>query len=359
MILSRFILAFGLLLFNSTANNTYAAPVDERFFGLHVLYTDKAYPDGERSSWPAAKFGSWRIWNSFVSWGELQVSAEQWDFTRLDRYVAWSERAKVEAVYTLGRTPQWAFARPNSKCDGKYNCIAEPPDLRHWENYVRSLARRYKGRIAAYEVWNEPAFSEVDPLYRPDGRPIQYFAGSANQMAEMARIAYQTIKAEDPSAVVVSPGVTSEGNGLRRLETYLKAGGGQWADAIGFHFYTAPPEDAYWQALRVTELLTKYGIGSKPIWNTEMGYVYAKEEFGVSQGPKTGRWTDILDQQTGAAYVARSMILMAAAGIQRVHWFNWDGDPPHPTMGIAAKRPRYNSYDNRIRQSSDLAAERF
>lgn len=337
---ARAAIFFGLILLSPFLSASRATSIDARLFGLHVLYNDKPYPDGERTSWPSVKFGSWRVWNSFVSWHDLQSTPDNWDFSRLDRYVSWAEKAKVEVVYTLGRTPNWAVSRPNERCIGNYICLAEPPDYKHWENYVRALARRYKGRIAAYEIWNEPAFSEVDPLYRADGRPIQYFAGSAKQMVEMAKLAYLAIKSEDPHALVVSPGVTSEGNGLRRLEAYLAAGGGQWADAIAFHFYVSPPEEAFWQISRLKELLAKFGQDGKPIWNTEMGYVYAKEEFGVVEGPKTGRWTDVLDQHTGAAYLARSLILMAATGVRRVHWFNWDGDPPHPTMGIAAKRGR-------------------
>lgn len=315
-------------------NTVPAKEIDRKFFGMHIHHLDVPYPKGQRSGWPFIPFGSWRLWWTYTNWYELEPAKGKWDFSRLDRYVELAEEHGVDVMLTLGRTPQWASSRPQEPCGQGLGCAAEPSDLNDWADYVRTVASRYKGRISAYEIWNEPAFSEVEATFR-DGRAAQSYSGSAAKMVELAKVAYTTLKEVDPAITVVSPSVTIEGNGLKRLEAFLKLGGGRWADAIGFHFYVAPPEVIVDVASRLRTLLNAYDLPNKPIWNTEMGYQFARADLGIqSQAPK-GRWQDILDHEQGAGYVARALILSAGSGIQRVYWFNWDGEPPHPTMGLA------------------------
>ena len=66
-----------------------------------------------------------------------------------------------------------------------------------WTLLVRCVARRFAGRIAAYEIWNEPLL-----------RPFQYGVqnGSAANYARLLRIAYREIKAADPQALVIALG---------------------------------------------------------------------------------------------------------------------------------------------------------
>jgi hypothetical protein len=329
--------AFGTSLVFATSAGAQTR-VDQKFFGLHIHKLDVPYPDGGRTQWPFLQFGSWRIWNSYTAWLDLQPTATSWDFSRLDLYLNLAEKAKVDVLLTLGRTPTWASARPLEKRGNMPGSTAEPTNISDWENYVTTVVKRYRGRIGAYEIWNEPAFSEVDPIYRKDGTVIQFFSGSAEAMVKLSESAYKAIKAQDKTAMVVSPSVTSEGNGLRRLETFLRAGGGAWIDVVGFHFYAAPPEATYQIALDLKKLLAKYGLTSKPIWNTEMGYAYARPDLGVTAAPHASRWLDVIDTSKGAAYLARAHILMAAAGVSRLYWFNWDAETPFPTMGIAASR---------------------
>lgn len=336
------LLALGWWGFFASAELAMAGPVsaariiDAKFFGMHIHHLDVPYPNGQRSAWPSVPIGAWRLWSSYVNWYEIERVKGKYDFSRLDRYVALAEKNRVEAVLTLGRTPRWASARPAEKCGVEvYGCAAEPRDMQDWINYVRAVATRYKGRISAYEIWNEPAFSEVEATIK-DGKAAQYYSGSAAKMVELARLAYNSIKEIDPAATVVSPSVTSEGNGLRRLEAYLKVGGGQWADVIGYHYYVTPPEKTIPITTELRALLDSYGLSNKPIWNTEMGYQFMRIDLGIvpTSAPK-GHWQDIHDYWTGAGYVARALILAAANGIERVYWFNWDGEPPHPTMGLA------------------------
>src|SRR5438034_997580 len=75
---------------------------------------------------------------------------------------------------------------------------AEPADIQHWRDYVTTMARRYKGRVRHYEIWNEPNLK-------------QFYTGSVATMAQLVREAAIALKDIDPTIVVVSPSATERG----------------------------------------------------------------------------------------------------------------------------------------------------
>ena len=70
------------------------------------------------------------------------------------------------------------------------------PRMDAWKNHVAAVASRYKGRIKAYQVWNEANIVN----YWAQNRHNTPFA-----MARLTDAAYGTIKSIDPSALVVGP----------------------------------------------------------------------------------------------------------------------------------------------------------
>jgi hypothetical protein len=308
------------------------AGVPPEFFGLHIHHLDVPYKQGA-SSWPFIPFGSWRLWGAYVQWKELEPQKGQWDFRRLDRYVDEAGRHNIELMLTLGRTPQWASARPNEDCKG---CAAEPASIEDWKNYVRTVARRYKGKIKFYEIWNEPRFYELERV--PPGTKIGYYSGSVGALVELAKATKQVLAEEDPAARVVSPAFVSDDLGLRRLAFFFKAGGGKHLDIVSFHYYVDIPEKIPVITRKLRNLLTTHQLDGLPIFNTESGFTFERRDLSVRPGARKGSFEDVLPERLGAAYVSRSLILGAGDAIRRFYWFNWDGEPPHPTMGLAAAR---------------------
>jgi hypothetical protein len=69
------------------------------------------------------------------------------------------------------------------------------------------------------------------------------------------------------------------------------------------------------------------GIAAKPLWCTEGGW-------------RTGELTDPDPQ---AAYVARQYTLMAAAGVARYYWYQWDSPSGWGTMWSSADGPNLSA----------------
>lgn len=271
-------------------------PIPPDYFGMHIHRAATTTP------WPSVPFGAWRLWDAAVNWTKLEPIKGEWQFTTLDREVELAEEHHVDLLLTLGRTPSWASGTSNGRSPSPRNSggATPPKRLTDWSNYVRKVAMRYKGHIREYEIWNEPNLQN-------------FYNGTPEQMVALAREAYSIIKQIDPANLVISPSAVGP-TGLPWLQAYLRAGGGAYADVIGYHLYVRrdPPEAMVDRVREVKSIMSQNGIAEKPLWNTESG----RQRWG---GPP------IPDRSPEAgAYIARTYILNWAAGVRRFYWYAWD-----------------------------------
>jgi Glycosyl hydrolases family 39 len=284
------------------------SPVPESFFGMHILH----HFVPPNTVWPSITFGSWRLWDTYTTWPDIESSKGRWNFENLDKYVALAEEHHVEVLLTLAFSPHWASTRADDKGYGPPGAAAEPKDIADWQNYVRTVATRYKGRIHNYEIWNEPNLKG-------------YYSGSAAQLVQLALVAYKTLKQIDPTIVVSSPPPTGA-NSLSWFDEYLKAGGGKYADVIGYHLYVnpEPPEEMVPLIEQVKQIMRNDGVGDKPLWDTETGWAIQNRQSVVKPAPGRGFNSVVLSEDVAAAYMARAFVLSWASGVSRLYWYAWD-----------------------------------
>jgi hypothetical protein len=271
--------------------------IDVSYFGMHIHRAENA--------WPNVAFGSWRLWDAGADWASLEPIRGQWDFNRLDKYIALSLKHGIEPVLVLGNSPVWASSRPFERSAYRYGGAAEPRSLSDWENYVRIVATRYRGKVRYYEIWNEPNLT-------------QFYSGSVKTMLELTRVAHASLKDVDPRIQVLSPSPTEQ-RGIKWLDEFLRLGGGDYVDIIAYHFYVrpAPPEKMVTLIGDVRLLMDRYGQGAKPLWNTESGWdiLNAGQDSTVS---------DALSSNLAADFVARALVLNWVSGVSRFYWYAWD-----------------------------------
>jgi hypothetical protein len=218
----------------------------------------------------------------------------------------------------LGLSPKWASSRPEEKSAYRPGNAAPPANLDDWREYVRTVGTRYKGRIHKYEIWNEPNLKS-------------FYSGSIEEMLELARVAHATLKEIDPSIVICSPSATGI-HGTQWVDSYLEAGGGKYADAIGYHFYVSPksPETMVPLMEQIRNLMNRHGIGDKPLWNTETGWAIENHQSTVQLSGGTSFNQTVLSTDHASDYLARAYVLSWAAGVSRLYWYAWDNG----TMGL-------------------------
>lgn len=284
--------------------------IPHQFFGMHIHWNDQNH----RPSFPA--IGSLRLWDTRTNWSNLEPAKGHWDFEKLDRLVEYAKANNADILYTFGSTPSWASARPNENGPYGPGTGAPPRDLGDWDNYVRKVAGRYKGKINYYELLNEPVFIEHEGRC---SKGMHFWCGSADDMVELARRTNQVLKEIDPDIKLVAPGFAGATAG--REELFLAHGGAKYVDIIAHHFYAKNPRQMLERIDMVRKVMKNSGAEHYELWNTESGYTlgesYARQQIaGVPN----------LSSEKMSAYVAQSLILAASAGVRRTFWYAWDSD---------------------------------
>jgi hypothetical protein len=143
-----------------------------------------------------------------------------------DRIVDAISQSGLRIVARVDNQPKWASSTIQWPGSG-------PPDNpKDWSDFLSALAKHYKGRIQAYEVWNEPNLDREWGDKKPD--PKAY--------TRMLKDSYEAIKAADPEALVVSAGMspttTNDEHAMPDLD-FIKAmyaaGAKDSFDVLGVH----------------------------------------------------------------------------------------------------------------------------
>lgn len=292
---------------------TPARVVSTDYFGTHFHRLGHAERRWAATQWPAGMIGALRLWDSTTRWADIEPSRGNFAFDRLDDHVAQAQAGGASVMLVLGSPARWASARPTEYGPYGPGSAAEPRDLDDWDRYVTAVARRYKGRIALYELWNEPYFFDL-----PDDRdkPSAFFTGSVATLVELARRARAVLAREDPQAQLLTPGFVGATN---RLDLFLGAGGKRYVDAVAYHFYAEDDLEFIRLNADVRAVMARHGMGRRALYNTESGYAVR----GVEGQPLPDGMSRV-DRRTAATLLARAMILGAYIGVERYYQYAWD-----------------------------------
>jgi len=222
-------------------------------------------------------------------------------WAKYDHIVDWALRYDLDVIFRIDTSPAWA--RP-----GRDKIQTPPVDPNDYGDFVAAVALRYKGRVRAYQVWNEPNL----PFEWGDTAP------DAAAYTRLLRIAYQRIHAVDPDAIVLSAALapTTEFsehgiNDLVYLQQMYDAGAKGSFDVLGANAYglRSGPDDLrasldrdvnFSRPILVRRLMVKNGDASRPIWAAEVGWNAVPEGSGIAD-----LWGRV-DRQTQAAYTVRA-----------------------------------------------------
>jgi len=212
-----------------------------------------------------------------------------YDWTITDDNIKSAIRWGLEPVVLIIGTPTWVSEISETDVRflvergiGNFKGIVQPKQryLGRYTRWVRSLARRYKGRVHYYEYWNEPDGMGWPIIIRDrSGRPVDVqWGGNVTAYAVFLEATYLAIKKVDPSAQVAVGGLESK---TEFLESLYRMGKGRYFDAVCIHPYGGgeemghgPPGEAlnYDWIDDIRRTMDSFGDREKPIWVTEYGW---------------------------------------------------------------------------------------
>jgi hypothetical protein len=177
-------------------------------------------------------------------------------------------------------------------------------------SFLGAVARRYRGRVAAWEIWNEPNL------------PASW-GGTLAQYTALLAATYSTLKDIDPSVLVVAPCTVGPGDlatsasfaDLAWIEHFLQYRQALF-DVFSFHPYEgrASPEQSRLipTVQRLGSMLQAAGRPVR-IWITEQGWA---SDFV----------NPVIDDVQQARLLVRAYLLSQAAGVERYFWYDTRND---------------------------------
>jgi polysaccharide biosynthesis protein PslG len=200
-----------------------------------------------------------------VAWDGIEDSIKgarnPWYIGMVDFCVNQARARGLSVLVTLWLTPGWANGGQSNK--------VPPTRPQDYADFAQWAASYWRGRVAAWEVWNEP-----DPSQ-------SFWQGTVQQYVSLLQAAYPGFKAGDPAAKVVLGAPASNDDGW--IGQIYARGARDSFDVLATHPYQgladAPPEHPddghrWWftHLPVVRNLMTAYGDGAKPVWFTEFGW---------------------------------------------------------------------------------------
>ncbi len=195
-------------------------------------------------------------------WDTIEPSDDSFSWNAYDSVVDQYEAHGIKMVGLLTYSSEWA----NPK--GEFY----PPDTTAWKDYVGTVAKRYKGRVDYWEIWNEP---------NHEG----FWKGTTKEYATLIEAASDTITAKNPDAKIVLGGLSGADTDFLD-ELYTELNNPSVIDVVAIHPYrtsnggfNASPEKSKdglntlrTDILNIKSIVRRHDKKNTPIWLTEIGW---------------------------------------------------------------------------------------
>lgn len=180
-------------------------------------------------------------------WGVYgSAGPDQFDWSGYDPMMAAAAERGLNVMLSVVGAPEWSRAIGGT--DGP------PDDYQTYANFLGTLIDRYPGQIKAIEVWNE---QNLDRDWHAGDLTLA--EADAAEYVRLLQIAYEAIKAKDPSIIVISGALSPTGGRTEDdgrvtaiddfvyLQWMVNAGALNYADCVGVHHngINVPPDMAF------------------------------------------------------------------------------------------------------------------
>jgi hypothetical protein len=259
-----------------------------------------------------------------VSWARVENAekgARRASYVALvDRCVAMTLAWGLKPLVAVLGTPGWA--------NGNAGGLVPPRDPNDFRDFMQWAAQRYRGKVEAWQLYNEP-------------NSTLFWRGTVADYVAVLKAGYAGAKLGDPSAEVVTGGIVF--NDAAWIRELYANGAKDHFDVLGAHPYQAkgdePPEHApdenkWWFANlgKIRDVMVEYGDADAPIWITEFSYsAHANESIP----PGSDFWWALgVTEEQQADYGVRAL------GYAQRNWpfvevFVWYKDISLPLGGVS------------------------
>ena len=246
-----------------------------------------------------------------------------WGLDRVDAVVRMAKRRGLSVSFTFVGTPGWA----NGGRGPRYL----PNNPGTYARAIRYLAKRYRGGVQSWEIWNEVS----GPTY------VQ--GATVKDYVELLCRAYPAVHRGAPGARVISAG--TGGVDWEWIRSFYQAGGKPCFDVLAVHpynrdrspYYAPGSEPPLWlrNMARVRHIMRNHHDAGKPVWFTEFGWSTHSDKYGYGVTRK---------QQAQFLVQMIEMTTKRLPYVQRMAWYmakdEKAGDVHHSNYGLYTQNMR-------------------
>jgi polysaccharide biosynthesis protein PslG len=228
------------------------------------------------------------VWvRKVFNWHQIERQKDNFDFSFYDNFVNNAKANEKKILAGLAYSTPWIN-------NGKIKDYISRDDLKYFINYVEVTVKRYKGKIDAWEIWNEPNWL--------------FWKGTDKEFFELSRLTADKIREIDPDAYIV-------GGSFQRLpHNFIKnmnrAGAMENLNALSFHPYDVNPKASIRLLDDFFKLASKIDFKGD-IWISEMGY------------PTSGWYPSMVSLKNLPSYVIKTIAPAAACGTRVFIWYDF------------------------------------
>ncbi|NIA14439.1 MAG: hypothetical protein GWP08_10175 [Nitrospiraceae bacterium] len=229
-------------------------------------------------------------------WRGVQPAPGTWTWDRWDGYMDAAERNGTRVLALLVFDNDAVETSEAGKAGGKY--IA-PEDVPLFLEYVKRIVSRYRGRVYAWEIWNEP-----------DQRP-RFWDGPMDEFYDLARQTAAAVRQVAPDVRLVGTAMASPFGAIvpkDAIQGLHESGALKMVDHPSLHVYLSNPIDYYNVYARVIAAARKHGHPGSH-WITELG------------DPDGGAYPWRASSELLADHVIKSHVIATSYGIEMLVWY--------------------------------------
>ena len=275
-----------------------------------------------------------------LSWADIQPDGPD-DFSWLGRTIppralAAELNRGVRMAGLLQFTATWAATNLEDpgRSVPKNLYLADDDPRNYWGRFVFETVRYYSGRIDEWIVWNEPEFHPTDAA----GAGTYTWLGTDKDFARLMEVAYRAAKRANPNAIVAFPGTSywvDQNSGrpqfyerfLQLMATNPDAPSHHFFhDAVPLNLYRAPDDLVRLHAL-FTDVQQRYGVTDTPLWLLELNAM-PTDDASIECADRHSHNPIQTTQVEQAAYAVQALALAAAAGYERIGFYQMIDDNP-------------------------------
>lgn len=227
-------------------------------------------------------------------WGKIEPQHGVFDWRQADAAVEMYESRGINLMPILCYFSAWNAP----------NAPADDTEANGFGVYASEMARRYKGRVRYYEVWNEPNLAQ---FWSPEPNAADY--------ARLLKATRAFTRVVDSDARLV--GCVTAGVDTGFMRKVFEEGAGDSFDVLSIHNYFWKDADVNRDMGSIRDLLKEFKL-DKPIWITEIGW------------PTGAKWMSEEDQ---ARMLVRVFTLFLSEGVERIFYYNLADYQPFDSGG--------------------------